>query len=104
MKVYKYLVASLLMFLPAVSINAQGWKNPTSFNGQPGSGMADPYVFKYRGTYYMYVTGDASRVYCWQSRDLVNWTGPVTCCSDPVAKFAYAPEVKYFNGKFYMVT
>lgn len=104
MKVYKYLVASLLMFLPAVSINAQGWKNPTSFNGQSGSGMADPFVFKYRGTYYMYVTGDASQVLCWHSRDLANWTGPVTCCSDPVAKFAYAPEVKYFNGKFYMVT
>ena len=104
MKVFKYLVASLLMLAPTVNTHAEGWKNPTSFNGQSGSGMADPFVFKYRGTYYMYVTGDASQVLCWHSRDLANWVGPVTCCTDPVAKYAYAPEVKYFNGKFYMVT
>ena len=48
MKVFKYLVASLLMLAPTVNTNADGWKNPTSFNGQSGSGMADPFVFKYR--------------------------------------------------------
>lgn len=104
MKIRNYLIAALLAVIPAFGASAEGWKNPTSFNGQTGGGMADPFVFKYRGTYYVYVTGDNSKVLCWQSRDLVSWTGPTVCCTDPVAVYAYAPEVKYFNGKFYMVS
>lgn len=100
-----YLFAVLMALLPPLAANAaDGWKNPTNLNGQTGGGAADPFVFKYRGAYYMYCTGDASTIRCWQSRDLVNWTGPTVCCTDPVAVYAYAPEVRYHNGKFYMVS
>ena len=104
MKVRNYLFALLLALLPSLAAVAAGWRNPTNLNGQTGGGVADPFVFKYRGTYYLYCTGDASKVLCWQSRDLVTWSGPTVCCTDPVAVYAYAPEVRYSNGKFYMVS
>jgi xylan 1,4-beta-xylosidase len=85
---------------------AQTWINPVAIPGQitPG-GIGDPYVMKYRGTYYLYSSNDEELILrCWSSKDLINWTEAVTCSIDPVIKGAYAPEVKYWNGVFYMVT
>ncbi len=102
----KYLLSAVIAFLFAVpaTLHAETWKNPFTLEGQAGGGVADPFVFKFKGVYYMYCTGDASQVLCWQSRDLVNWSRPTVCCTDAVAVYAYAPEVKYWNGKFYMVS
>ncbi len=72
----------------------------------PGYGFGDPFVMRYNGTYYLYVsTKDGSiGIKCWSSPDLVNWTYEGLCTKDPVTRSAYAPEVYYYNGYFYMYT
>ncbi len=76
-------------------------------------GAGDPYVFRYNGMYYLYVsTRDRETgVMAWKSQDMLHWTpcqgdglelGFVS--NDPITNSAYAPEVYYFNGKFYMTT
>ncbi len=76
-------------------------------------GAGDPYIFRYDGMYYLYVStrDEMIGIRAWKSRDLLNWTpcrgegleeGYV--CNESITKTAYAPEVIYFNGKFYMYT
>jgi beta-xylosidase len=78
---------------------AQTWINPSILD------LGDPYVMKYRGTYYLYSSNDeAQRLRCYSSKDLINWSSAIVCSVDPVIKGAYAPEVKYWNGIFYMYT
>lgn len=78
-----------------------------------GYGIGDPFVMRYNGTYYLYVSSldSESGVRGYKSADLVNWI-PMTgeglkegfVSQDNVTTAAYAPEVYYFNGKFYMYT
>jgi xylan 1,4-beta-xylosidase len=78
---------------------AQTWINPSILD------LGDPYIMKYRGTYYLYSSNDeAQRLRCYSSKDLINWSSAIVCSVDPVIKGAYAPEVKYWNGIFYMYT
>jgi len=76
-------------------------------------GVGDPFVYRWNGVYYLYVSTKDSEtgVRAWKSTDLVNWetitgsglaTGYVS--EDPITRAAYAPEVMYLNGKFYMIT
>ena len=76
-------------------------------------GTADPYVFRFNGMYYLYGTTQSStpEMRAWKSRDLLNWEkctgeglqeGQVSVAS--CLAHAYAPEVYYFNGTFYMYT
>ena len=68
----------------------------------PGYGFGDPFVMRYNGMYYLYVsTKDGSvGIKCWSSPDLVNWTYEGFCSNDPITRGAYAPEVYYYNGYF----
>jgi GH43 family beta-xylosidase len=72
----------------------------------PSYGYGDPFVMRYNGMYYLYVsTKDNSvGIRCWSSEDLVNWTFEGYCSNDPLTRSAYAPEVYYYNGYFYMYT
>ena len=72
----------------------------------PGYGFGDPFVMRYNGMYYLYVsTKDGSvGVRCWSSEDLVNWRFEGHCTNEPLTRGAYAPEVYYYNGYFYMYT
>ncbi len=72
----------------------------------PGYGFGDPFVMRYNGTYYLYVsTKDGNPgVKCWSSDDLVNWKYENYCSRDRITTGAYAPEVFYYNGYFYMYT
>jgi beta-xylosidase len=72
----------------------------------PGYGFGDPFVMRHNGMYYLYVsTKDGSiGVKCWSSPDLVNWTYEGYCTNEKITKGAYAPEVFYYNGYFYMYT
>ena len=72
----------------------------------PGYGFGDPFVMRYNGVYYLYCsTKDGSvGIKCWSSPDLVNWTYEGFCTSDKLTRGAYAPEVYYYNGYFYMYT
>ncbi len=76
-------------------------------------GTADPYIFRFNGMYYLYATTQAKVPYAlgWKSRDMMNWeqcTGEGLAqghvSEDKILEHAYAPEVYYFNGKFYMYT
>lgn len=67
---------------------------------------ADPFVLKWNGEYYLYVSGDP--IVAYHSRDLVEWEeiGPVLASSDGPGAWnqtdVWAPEVVYRNGVFYL--
>ena len=69
--------------------------------------VADPFVYEYKGTYYMTGTtaGDCGFDY-YTSKDLVTWEygGPLfrKSAGHFGAGAFWAPEVQYYKGKFYM--
>lgn len=88
-------------------------ENTTIKNQWPGYGIGDPFIMRFNGTYYLYCSTLNSEigVRAYKSTDLVNWSlctgeglqeGYVS--EETVTMSAYAPEVYYFNGKFYMYT
>lgn len=82
-------------------------------NQWEGYGIGDPFIMRYNGMYYLYCStlDSETGVRGYKSADLVNWV-PMTgeglregyVSQDNVTKAAYAPEVYYFNGTFYMYT
>ena len=78
-----------------------------------GYGIGDPFIMRWNGAYYLYCSTLDSEmgVRGYKSYDLINWA-PVSgnglregyVSEDPVTAAAYAPEVYYFNGTFYMYT
>ena len=82
---------------PISSIEADTW---------PDYGTGDPFIMRYDGKYYLYPSTRDSMtgIKCWSSYDLVNWTYEGLCAKEGLTKAAYAPEVTYINGVFYMVT
>ncbi|WP_373895466.1 family 43 glycosylhydrolase [Virgibacillus sp. CBA3643] len=104
------LILAGILAIPSVSF---AYSNP--FDELPDSwqwdsgefyGEGDPYVLKHNGTYYLYVStvDDKSGVKSWTSEDLVNWEYAGVVIEEPSTKAAYAPEVTYLNGSFYMYT
>lgn len=86
---------------------ARTYTNPISLPDEWGEyGLGDPFVFSYNGYYYLYVsTRDTDAgVKVWRSADLADWKYEGLCTEDPLTTGAYAPEVRYWNGKFYMYT
>ncbi len=76
-------------------------------------GAGDPYVFRFNGEYYLYVSTKNNQVgvRAWKSADMMSWT-PINngvlsagyVSEDPITVTAYAPEVIYWDGTFYMYT
>lgn len=99
-------VAALLLFAGVLSfpLHAQGWTNPMTLPGLGQRSLGDPYMMKYRGYYYLYVSSGDRNIYCWRSKDLATWSEAYICCTDETTSGAYAPEVIYWNGLFYMCT
>ena len=74
-------------------------------------GVGDPFVLRYDGNYYLYCSTKnfEAGVRAWKSHDLMSWT-PVTgeglstgyVTNEQCTVTAYAPEVIYYNGYFYM--
>jgi len=75
-------------------------------NAWEGYGFGDPFVMRFNGIYYLYVSTLDGQVgiRCWSSPDLVNWSYEGYCATDERTRGAYAPEVYYYNGFFYMYT
>ena len=81
-------------------------------NQWPEYGIGDPFVYRWNGTYYLYVsTKDGNiGVRGYKSTDLVHYE-PITgeglpygyVSNDEKSLSAYAPEVMYKNGTFYMI-
>ena len=67
--------------------------------------MADPFVLKFRGEYYLYRTAVSDHLDVLTSRDLVHWRqGPAIWRPDrPENRInLWAPEVTCANGTFYL--
>ncbi len=69
-------------------------------------GTGDPYVMRYNGIYYLYMSTRDTEVgvKVFSSKNLVDWNYEGFCTEEKITKCAYAPEVVYYNGKFYMYT
>lgn len=72
------------------------------------TGIGDPQIVLYEGTYYCYAT-DPDDLYggfrVWVSDDLENWSDQIVCFKATEAwgyRCFWAPEVIYHNGKFVM--
>lgn len=92
------------------------YENPIEIEGQWGAsvntgedgqyGIGDPFVMRFNGKYYLYPsTSDPySGIKVFESEDLVHWTdkGFAVAPSDETSHGAYAPEVVYYNGYFYL--
>ncbi|RJX37587.1 DUF1080 domain-containing protein [Paenibacillus pinisoli] len=107
MKKSKLLLALLVLCLMLPASLATAYQNPRPLSNEwPTYGSGDPYILKYKGVYYLYVSTKDSEIgiKAWSSTDLVNWTYAGLVATDPITKAAYAPEVIYWNGYFYMYT
>ncbi|OCT12864.1 hypothetical protein A8709_21265 [Paenibacillus pectinilyticus] len=108
-KISKKVVASVCI-LCALALPATGafaYTNPMTLPSEfTSSGIGDPFVMKYNGTFYLYSsTGQSDTGFkVWSSTDLANWTYAGICSTEAITNDGYAPEVVYWNGTFYMYT
>ncbi len=97
------LLACAALVAPPRPLHAQGYANPVLTSP---AGVADPFILKWNGEYYLYATGDPIMAY--HSRDLVHWDtigGVLRSNPTPGAwnqGDVWAPEVLYRNGTFYL--
>ncbi|BFH63450.1 carbohydrate-binding protein [Paenibacillus azoreducens] len=107
-----FMMAFIAIFILSAPSTSLAYSNPfqlpNSWTWNTGVfyGEGDPFILKYNGTYYLYVStvDDKSGVKAWKSEDLVNWEYQGLVTEEPTTKAAYAPEVVYWNGEFYMYT
>ncbi len=91
-------------------IEIEYYKNPilktNDTNTWQNYGVGDPFVMRYNGRYYLYCSTKDGQVgiQCWISDNLVDWVYSGLCATEALTKSAYAPEVVYYNGSFYMYT
>jgi GH43 family beta-xylosidase len=73
------------------------------FNGKPYP-AGDPFVLRFNGRYYLYPStrGKLANVRAWSSEDLIHWKYEGLVAEGELVSNAYAPEVVYWNGYFYM--
>lgn len=103
-------ITIILTTIPVTNLSA--YQNGTSIDNQWASatveyGVGDPFIMKYNGMYYLYVSSldGQEGIKVWSSQNMVDWKYDGFCNGDDeVIKGAYAPEVTYWNGTFYMYT
>ena len=108
----KQLLLLLLLSILICSTSAEDYTNPMNLENQYGPisanaddyGIGDPFVMRYNGMYYLYPSTCEDRVKVWTSRDLIHWNYEGYCTKGRDVYFAYAPEVCYWRGSFYMIT
>ncbi len=88
-------------------IEVEGQWGQTTYTGGGAYGIGDPFVMRFDGKYYMYPSsaigdGVEAAVKVYESEDLVNWTYKGNAATGAEVAGAYAPEVVYYNGTFYM--
>ncbi|MCL2202596.1 MAG: family 43 glycosylhydrolase [Defluviitaleaceae bacterium] len=59
---------------------------------------------RHDGYFYLYCSSHLAQIKCWRSENLTEWTYMGSVCDLPEIEGAYAPEVLYTHGRFYMVT
>jgi len=103
--------AICLALLPLAAA-AEDYCNPMTIPGQYAPiagasddyGIGDPFVMRFNGMYYLYASSCEERVRVFASRNLVDWSFEGWCTEGRDVYFAYAPEVMYWRGDFYMIT
>lgn len=88
-------------------IEIDGQWGASAATGEDGQyGIGDPFVMRHNGKYYLYpsTSDPCDGIKVFESSDLINWTykGLAVAESEKTAHGAYAPEVVYYNGWFYM--
>ncbi len=101
----KVLMILMLLALMLGTACAENYQNPIPVQNDQGINMdaADPFVLRFNGRYYLYTTG-AEEIRVYESEDLVHWTFKGHCTRNGEGRIAYAPEVFYWRGGFYMIT
>ena len=66
----------------------------------------DPFILRFNGKYYLYVStsDELEGIRCFTSDDLISFKYAGIAAKSPILKHAYAPEVIYKDGLFYMCT
>jgi xylan 1,4-beta-xylosidase len=103
----KYTVLSFSIFFICLTAICQEMNNPYILESEwQGYSIGDPYVLKHRGVFYLYCSTKDSEtgIKTWSSDDLISWKYEGLSSTDIITKGAYAPEVFYWNGTFYMYT
>lgn len=81
------------------------YKNPFLLENQWSENeCGDPFIMRFNGYYYLYCSSAGNHIKAWKSENLVDFDYLGSVCDAPEIDGAYAPEVSYCNGKFYMVT
>lgn len=101
----EYIPPELERYENHIEIDGQwGASNATGADGQYGIG--DPFVLRYNGKYYLYpsTSDPCDGIKVFESDDLVHWEdkGFAVAQSEATVHGAYAPEVVYYNGYFYL--
>lgn len=99
--------------IPYELYKGETYKNHIEIAGQHGQGqytsggqygIGDPFVMRYNGKYYLYPSSCEDKVRVYESTDLVHWDYKGYATQNADVYFAYAPEVVYYDGRFFMVT
>lgn len=69
-----------------------------------GREIGDPFLMRYDGRFYLYCSSGGLGIKCWVSEDMIRFDYQGFVCEEPCTIGAYAPEVAYNAGKFWMVT
>ena len=69
-----------------------------------GREIGDPFLMRYDGRFYLYCSSGGLGIKCWVSEDMIHFDYQGFVCTDERTIGAYAPEVAYNAGKFWMVT
>ncbi len=84
----------------------QDTPRPTYTNPISNVRIADPFVLKHDGVYYLVGTAGRNGFLCWTSRDLVDWSpaGYALKATDESwgKRTFWAPEIFEYRGRFYM--
>ncbi len=99
------LIAMLMLLALPLSAWAESYVNPIPVTNEYGTKLdaADPFVLRHNGRYYLYTTG-AAEIRVYESVNLVDWTYRGFCTQNGDGHIAYAPEVVYWRGAFWMIT
>lgn len=82
------------------------YHNPIHIAEHEQDGFGDPFVYRYLGNYYLFVSSHSGEadIRCYQSTDLIHWSFAAYAAKDPLLEDAYAPEVIRAYNRFYLVT
>jgi GH43 family beta-xylosidase len=96
----------LVLLTPVRRVLADAATQPATYTNPLAVAVADPFVFREQGTYYLYGTAAGDGLLVWTSQDLVNWTprGHAFKRTDQTwsRRDFWAPELFKHRGKYYL--